>query len=65
MPLRLPPHSHCRVCEEIIPEEEEFCSPECTEEQRLKDYAERQKGFTTFVAILFVMLGVFGLSIIL
>ncbi len=65
MALRLPPHSHCRICEDIVPEDEEFCSEECAKEQKARDYAQRQRGFTSFAVILLVMLGVFGLSLIL
>lgn len=65
MALRLPPHSHCRVCEEIVPEDVEFCSEECEREQKAEDFSQRQRSITSFVVIIFVMLGVFALSFIL
>ncbi len=65
MALRLPPHSHCRICEEITAEDEDFCSEECEREQKAKDYSQRQRGITSFVVIIFVMLGVFALSYII
>ncbi len=65
MALRLPPHSHCRICEAIIPESEEFCSEECDREQKAEDSTQRQRGITSFVVIISVMLGVFALSFII
>ncbi len=65
MALRLPPHSHCRICEAIIPESGEFCSDECEREQKEEDQSQRQRSITSFVVIVFVMLGVFALSFIL
>ncbi len=65
MGIRLPPHSHCRVCEAIVPEGEESCSTECANRVREEQYAERQKGVTLFVVVILVLTGVFALSLFL
>ncbi len=65
MGVRLPPHSHCRICEAIVSEGEESCSTICESHIRDEQYAERQRSLTLFVVVILALTGVFALSFFL
>lgn len=52
------PHKHCPVCNKMIDEEEEYCSPECGGYYKKKDKGEKKKIYT-FVMIYVVAIVVF------
>jgi predicted nucleic acid-binding Zn ribbon protein len=62
----LPDHSHCIMCDEPIPEDEEFCSDKCKEEYhyKVKKEARRMNYFyiTAIVVVLLISLTVYFLG---
>ena len=62
----LPDHSHCIMCDEPIPANEEFCSDKCKEEYRsqVKKEARRMNYFyiAAIAAVLLISLTVFFLG---
>ena len=58
MALRLPEHSHCAYCGDLVRFGEEFCNEECRENKRIEDRRTsiRDLAFYATVAIALVFI---------
>lgn len=64
MSVRLPPHRHCPQCDDPIPEDREFCSEECREEQVAKKRRNSRRMLLFYIAAIIGLMALWVYTIL-